>query len=124
MKYLLTQAGIAVLSVILLLYFFSLSYFVPLEQGNINWYNVVTVLFLVFFFVESVVATIILLIEKFLTCGWKEFPHHSRSLKWGIGIGFCAILAMILSMYNVLPIFYGFTSSAIILYILNILKVF
>lgn len=124
MKYLLTQISILIVTVILLSYFFSLNYFLPTVDGNINWYNVLTVLFLIFFLTQSVFSTIFFLFEKFLTCGIKEFPNHNRSLKWGIGIGFCCIFSLLVGMFNIFPLFYAFAISVIILVILNIFNIF
>lgn len=124
MKYALTQFCILILSVIILIYFFSLEYFVPLSSGNINWYNLGAVLFCIFFFFESFVSLVFFLVEKFLTCGIKEFPDHFRSLKWGISIAFCIIISILLSIFNIIPLFYAFLISVIILIIFNLFRVF
>lgn len=124
MKYLLIQLIIGISSVILLLYFFSLSYFLPSEGEILNWYNISTVLFLSFLLSESIISLIFFLTEKFLTCGLREFPHIHRSLKWGVGLAFAIVISMILSLLNIIPLFYAFALSAIILIILNILKIF
>lgn len=124
MKYLLVQISILILTVILLSYFFSLSYFLPANNENLNWYNISTVLFLSFFLSMSVSSIFFYIIEKFLTCGLREFPNYSRSVKWGIGIGFCVVISLLMSMFNIFPLFYAFTISVIILIILNIFKIF
>lgn len=124
MKYLLAQIFIGILSVILLSYFLSLDYFRPIADGLPNWYNISTVLFIVFFLTESLFSILFFSFEKFLTCGLREFPYHTRSLKWGIGIGFCCVLSLLLSMFNIFPLFYAFAISAIILIILNIFNIF
>lgn len=124
MKYALTQFGILIASVIILIYFFSLEYFVPLSSGNINWYNLSAVLFCVFFFFEATISLFFFLTEKFLTCGIKEFPPHFRSLKWGISIAFCIVLSLLLSVFNIIPLFYAFLISVIILIIFNLFRIF
>lgn len=124
MKYLLIQLLILFLSVILLLYFFSLSYFLPLESDVLNWYNISTVLLISFFLSESFFSLFFYLIEKFLTCSIREFPLYFRSLKWGIGLALCVVVSLMLSLLNIIPLFYAFILSAIILGILNIFKIF
>lgn len=124
MKYLFLQLATLFLSVILLLYFFSLDYFIPIRNGAYDWYNIIMVIFLLFLLVESSISTVMYVLEKFLTCGIKEFPDHYRSLKWGVGIAVCLIFSIILSIFNVFPLFYAFFVSVIILIILNIIKIF
>lgn len=124
MKYLLSQLLILILSVIILLYFFSLEYFLPIKDGIFDWYNIFLVIFFIFLSVQSIVSIVFFLSEKFLTCGIKEFPRINRSLKWGIAIGLCSTLSILFSIFNILPLFYAFSILVIILIILNIIKIF
>jgi len=102
MKYFLSQIIIFILSVIFLLYLFSLDYFLPFDAGeNLNWYNISIVLFLLFLSLQSVISLGVYFLQKFLAYGWKEFPDFRNSFKWGIGLG---ISIVVLILFNALDL--------------------
>jgi hypothetical protein len=121
MKYLITQLFILILSVGFLLYLLTLQYFHPLTGININWYNTITVVPLLFLATQSFVSLGLFLIQKFLSYGWKEFPRPTFSLRWGIGVGVCLVVAIFLNIFNILPLVYGMPACTIILVILNLI---
>jgi hypothetical protein len=123
MKYLLVQLIILLLSVIILLYLSSLSYFLPYLGENINWYSVSIILVNIFFLTESFFSLLIFLIQKFLLYEKSEFPPFSVSLKWGIVISFCVIISLFLSIFNIIPLIYALISWAIILIVIYLLKI-
>ena len=121
MKYLITQLFILISSVGFLLYLLTLPYFHPLTGVNINWYNAVTVISLLFLATQSFVSLALFLTQKFLSYGWKEFPRNTFSLRWGIGVGVCLVVAIFLNIFNILPLVYGMPACTIILVILNLI---
>jgi hypothetical protein len=108
MKYLLTQLAILVTSVIFLYFFSTLSDFVPFEDdGDLDWYAVTAVFATLFLFLQSLIAIIIFLVQKFLAYGWKEFPSRWLSLKWGIGLSIGILIILILHITHVLVFGWG-----------------
>lgn len=124
MKYIITQLSISIISVIFLLYFFSIEYFVPKSSEVVNWYNISFVLLLIFLISQSIVSVIFFLVEKKLTCGVNEYPNYTRSFKWGIILSICLILSLLLSIFNVIPLLHALLISSIIVVVFNILKLF
>lgn len=122
MKFLLGQISIVAISVAFLLYLFSVDYFTPFtSQGDLNWYGIFTVLFLVFLLGQGVISLIIFLAQKFLAYGWKEFPDPWGSLKWGIGLGLALVAALLLNAFHILTLQWGLI--AILLVILAIIVI-
>ena len=123
MKYLLAQLILLVLSVIILLYLGSLSYFLPYLGGNINWYSVTIVMICIFVLTEAFFSLLIFLFEKYLLYEKNEFPPFANSLKWGIVISLCVIISLFLSIFNIIPLIYALVSWGIILIVIYLLKI-
>jgi hypothetical protein len=122
MKFLLGQIVILAVSVAFLLYLFSIEYFTPLNlQGDLNWYGIFTVLFLLFVLAQALVSLVIYLAQKFLAYGWKEFPDPWGSLKWGIGLALAFVGAILLNAFHILTLQWGLL--AILLVILAIIVI-
>jgi hypothetical protein len=97
-------------------------YFTPVNiQGDLNWYGILTVLFLLFTLSQSVISLVIFLTQKFLAYGWKEFPDPWSSLKWGIGLSFAFVAALLLNSFHILTLQWGLL--AILLVILAIVVI-
>lgn len=116
MKFLLGQIFITIISVVSLLYLFSIDYFTPLNsQGNLNWYGISTVLFLVFLLAQAIVSLAVFLTQKFLAYGWKEFPNPWVSLKWGIGLSFSLVAALLLNAFHILTLQWGLIAILLVI---------
>lgn len=123
MKYLITQSILLVLSVAILYYFSTLPYFLPVNSENIpNWYNVFAVLAVVFVAIQAFVSLFVFLLEKFMTCGKKEFPNFSRSLRWGIGIALGFFVLVLLNVFHVLSIQWGLVVGLVIIVAIVVIK--
>ncbi|MCA9375003.1 hypothetical protein KC622_01590 [Candidatus Dojkabacteria bacterium] len=121
MKYLLTQVVAIIVSVTLLYYFSTLNQFLPLTpEKEINWYNLFSVLTLVFVLLEGVISFSLYLLQKFLTCGWREFPDKSFSLKWGLGLSIGIIFIIVLNIFHLFSLPWG----VVILVIISLAMVF
>jgi hypothetical protein len=116
MKFLLGQIGLLAVSVAFLLYLFSIEYFTPLNaQGDLNWYGISTVLFLLFISSQAVISLIVYLTQKFLAYGWKEFPDPWISLKWGIGLSLSVVAAMLLNAFHILTLQWGLLAILLVI---------
>ncbi len=123
MKYLFLQTFVGFLGAMFLLFLFQTEEFLPFdEEGNVNWYNVFSVLFFLFIFTQAVVSIILFLFQKFLTCGLKEFPSFKNSLKWGIVISFLFVFILFLNVYNFISFMWGLVVMVFILLLLILIK--
>ena len=121
MKFLFIQGVLFLFSVTLLLYLFSLEYFIPISDGIINLYNVSTVLILLFILSQSLVSLIIFLIQKFLAFRWSDFPHHGVTLKWGLIISGSFIVGLILHIMGILIFPWSFLALLLVIIILTVI---
>lgn len=123
MKFIFTQIVLLSLGVTMLLYLMSLNSFVPFFEGGVDWYNLTTILLLLFTTIQAVVSLPIFLFQKFSLFEKGEFPKPHIALKWGIGVGICLIISLLLSIYSIIPLAFGFTALIIVLVILNLMFV-
>lgn len=108
----------------ILLYLASVGDFVPLDiNGLPNWYNVLTVLVIFFFLIQSVVSLGIYLVQKFLTCGVKEFPSSRNALKWGFILSFLMIVVIVLNLFHIVSLLWGAVVALFISIALFLLKI-
>ncbi len=123
MKYLLVQIFIAVFSVIFLLFLLGLEGFLPLkEDKSLDWYNITSVLFFLFIFIQSLISVLIFLIQKFLVCGFKEFPSIGFSFKWGVTSSVLAVFIILFNIFHIVNFGWGILLFAFIIAILVLLK--
>lgn len=116
MKYLSIQTILLLASVIILYYFSTLTYFLPTAGDNSpNWYNIFAVIFVLFVLSQSIISLSVFFIEKIFTCGKKEMPHFSRSLKWGLGISFGLIIVLLMHIFHLLNLAWGLVIGLVIL---------
>lgn len=115
MKYLLTQVVVIVVSVTLLYYFSTLDQFLPLTpEKEINWYNLFSVLTIIFLFLQASISLILYLLQKALTCGWREFPEKSLSLRWGLGLSIGIIFIIVLNIFHLFSLPWGIVILGVI----------
>jgi hypothetical protein len=124
MKYLLLQLLFLLFTVMILIYFISQVKFIPLtETGTPDWYNISTVLFLLFLLLQSIISLTIFLVRKFLTCGLKEFPSSRGAIKWGILSSFLFVIVLVFNIFHIVSILWGAIVAALILLALFLVKV-
>jgi hypothetical protein len=119
MKYLFLQLFIVFLSAMFLLFLFQQKDFIPFDnESTLNWYNIVAVLFFLFLVVQGFVSILFFLGQKFLTCGIREFPNISFSLKWGILISVLMIFVVIMNIFHILNLVWGISVAGLIVFLL------
>ncbi len=122
MKFLFTQLVLLITSVIFLIYLFSLDYFLPYNFGNeVNWYNLSTVLILLFIFIQSFISLTIFLTQKFLAYSWSEFPNFKVAMKWGIIIATSFIGGFLLNVFSVLVFPWGSIALLLVIILLTVI---
>ena len=124
MKYILFQIFIVFLSAMFLLFLSQQEFFLPKDlEGNVDWYNVSSVLFFLFLSLQGLLSILLFLFQKFLTCGIKEFPSLNQSLKWGIIVSFLFILILILNVFNFVNLLWGLIILVLIIIFLILIKI-
>ncbi len=123
MKYFLFQLLILFSSAMFVLFLFQQESFQPFDlEGNVDWYNVSTLLFFVFLFLQGLLSTLLYLFQKFLTCGLKEFPSFGASLKWGLLLSFIFILLLLLNIFHIINFVWFFVIFGLIVLFLFLIK--
>lgn len=90
----------------LLYYLIGSEFFTPTTSGeNIELWNIFLFLFLAASILGLFVTLIVYLGEKFLYCGWKEFPRRARSIKLGLIVFVLAFVLAILHTFHFLNFF-------------------
>ena len=124
MKYLLFQIVVIFLAAMFLLFLFQQESFLPVDSsGNINWYNLSSVLFFIVLLAQGSVSLVLFLFQKFFTCGLKEFPSYGLSLKWGIIVSFLFILVLLLNIYHVVNFLWGAIIAGLLILFLILIKI-
>lgn len=122
MKFLFVQVISLIISVTFLLYLTSLEYFLPYtSQGLVDYYNLTTVLILLFLAVQSFVSLIIFLFQKFLAFELSEFPNHSHALKWGLIIAVSLVAGILLNLFDILVFPWGFVALLLVIILLTVI---
>ncbi len=124
MRYIFFQIFIVFLSAMFLLFLFDQESFLPFDlDRNIDWYNVSSVLFFLFLSLQGIFSIILFLIQKFLTCGLKEFPPLNMSLKWGIIISILIVFLLILNVFHIVNLAWGLVILLLLLVLLVLIKI-
>lgn len=122
MKFLFTQLVLLVTSVIFLIYLFSLDYFLPYHSGSeVNWYNLSTVLILLYILIQSLISLTIFLTQKFLAYSWSEFPNSKVAMKWGIIIATSFVGGFILNVFSILVFPWGAIALLLVIILLTVI---
>ncbi len=124
MRYIFLQIFVLSLGVVFLLLLSQQRDFLPVnEQGIVNWYNVSSVLFFLFLVSQSTISLFLYFLQKFLTCGIKEFPSSRFSLKWGILISFLLTILLLLNIYHIVTLLWGVVIFFLIILLLIFAKI-
>jgi hypothetical protein len=108
MKYFISQLVLLIMSVIILYYLGTLTYFKPQNSdSSLNWYNLITVLTLLALAAESVVSIATHILLKVFIYGRKEHPPVFRSLKWGICAALLVPILFLLNIFHILSLEWG-----------------
>lgn len=108
MKYLLSQGLLLILSVIVLLYLFTVEGFLPVDRaGKENWYNISTVLILLFIATESLVSIVITVVLKAFILGRNGIINNFWVTKWAVAVSIALTLLILLNIFNFLPLGWG-----------------
>lgn len=108
MKYLFSQGLLLVSSVIILFYLLRIPGFIPLESdSSFNWYNISTVLLLIFVFIEALVALLIYAVMKIFIFGIKGDIDKFLVTKWSVGISLTVLILLFLNLFHFLTLTWG-----------------
>ncbi len=93
---------------ILIYYLSNFEYFSPwTSQGDIDYANVVFLVFLAACAVGLLVSLISFWVEKFISCGRKEFPSAKRAITIGLVVMVVLFGAIMLHIFHFLNFFVG-----------------
>lgn len=103
MGFLFTLIIFTILDGLLIYYLANLEYFSPTNfTGDVDVGNITFFVFLVSVGLGLIVTLIIYLGEKFISCGWREFPAPVKSLKFGIITTAVLFVALMLHIFHFL----------------------
>lgn len=115
MLFLLTIILLTFLDGILLFYLVNSEYFSPTSfTGDIEVWNVFLFVVLLSSLFGLVVTVVVFLVEKFISCGWKEFPKSYRAVRYGIMFSVVACVLMLLHVFHFLNFFVGLVLFALL----------
>jgi hypothetical protein len=122
MKFLFVQIISLIVSVTFLLYLLSLEYFLPYgADGVLNYYNLVTVLILLFVLVESLISLLVFLVQKFVAFSWGEFPSHKLAVKWGLIFAVAIVGGILLNIFDILVFPWGPLALLLVIILLTVI---
>lgn len=108
MKFFLVQIFLTTLSVIILYYLFDTTQFLPyLEDGGINWQNVLVLIFFLIVIVSNLVSLIYSLVSNVFFKKVIDRKLINRSVNLGVGVSIGLLLVLILNFLHILDIYYG-----------------
>ncbi|HCC68260.1 TPA: hypothetical protein DEP90_03630 [Patescibacteria group bacterium] len=122
MKFLLGQGFLVIMSVIILYYLFNTTEFLPyLSEGEINWQNIVVLIFFIATILVNMTSMLYILINKIFLRREIDRKLIYSSLKIG-GILFLGILIIvILNFLHILNIYYGFGALTLVILLLLVI---
>jgi hypothetical protein len=108
MKLLLGQTVLISLSGIILYYLLNASTFLPyMENGSINWQNVIVLIFFTSIILINLLSIIFVLINKFLLKKLLNKQLFYRSIKFGVFFTVGVIVVFLLNFLHILNLYYG-----------------
>jgi hypothetical protein len=116
MKLLLGQGLLILLSVIILYYLLNAPTFLPyLEDGSINWQNLIVLIFFSSVILINLVSIIFVLIHKVFLKKELDKKLFYRSIKFGLLFTFGIVGVFVLNYLHILNIYYGLGIFGIVL---------
>jgi cation transport ATPase len=116
MKLLLGQGLLILLSVIILYYLLNAPTFLPyLEDGSINWQNLIVLIFFSSVILINLVSIIFVLIHKVFLKKELDKELFYRSIKFGLLFTFGIVGVFVLNYLHILNIYYGLGIFGIVL---------
>lgn len=106
MTFLIIALILLVIDGTLVSYLVSSRYFSPTTiSGDVEIWNVLLFLFLLSSGLGLLVSIVLYLLEKFMSCGRKEFPKPGRSIKYGLMAGIFLMIILVLHIFHFLNFF-------------------
>jgi hypothetical protein len=122
MKLLLGQGVLITLSVIILYYLLNAPTFLPyMEDGSINWQNIIVLIFFTSVILFNLVSIIFVLINKIFLKKALDKRLFYRSIKFGILFTLGILTVFVLNFLHILNIYYGLGIVAIVIIIFFII---
>jgi hypothetical protein len=108
MKLLLGQTVLISLSAIILYYLLNAPTFLPyMENGSINWQNLIVLIFFTSIILVNLLSIIFVLIHKVLLKKLLNKALFYRSLKFGLLFTVVVLAIFILNFLHILNLYYG-----------------
>jgi hypothetical protein len=108
MKLLLGQTVLISLSAIILYYLLNAPTFLPyMENGSINWQNLIVLIFFTSIILVNLLSIIFVLIHKVLLKKFLNKALFYRSLKFGLLFTVVVLAIFILNFLHILNLYYG-----------------
>jgi hypothetical protein len=122
MKLLLGQGVLITLSVIILYYLLNAPTFLPyMEDGSLNWQNIIVLIFFTSVILFNLVSIIFVLINKIFLKKALDKRLFYRSIKFGILFTLGILTVFVLNFLHILNIYYGLGIVAIVIIIFFII---
>jgi hypothetical protein len=108
MKIFLGQGILITLSAIILYYLLNAPTFLPyLEDGSLNWQNIIVLIFFTSVILFNLVSIIFVLIHKIFLRRALDKKLFYKSIKFGILFTFGILSVFVLNFLHILNIYYG-----------------
>jgi len=118
MKLLLGQGILITLSVIILYYLFNAPTFLPyMEDGSLNWQNIIVLIFFTSVILFNLVSIIFVLLNKIFLKRVLDKKLFYESIKFGILFTFGILAVFVLNFLHILNIYYGLGILGIVIII-------
>ena len=122
MKLLLGQGLMVLLSVIILYYLFNAPTFLPyIQDGSINWQNIIVLIFFTSMILINVLSILFVLINRYFLKKALDKGIFLRSFKFAILFTFGIIAVFVLNFLHILNIYYGLGLLGIVIVILFVI---
>ena len=108
MKIFVGQGVLVTLSVIILYYLFNAPTFLPhMENGSLNWQNIIVLIFFTVIILINIVSIFFVLIHRIFLKKVLDKKLFYRSLKFGFLFAFGIVAVFLLNFLHILNIYYG-----------------
>jgi hypothetical protein len=122
MKFFLGQSFLSILSVIILYYLFNTSTFTPyLENGGLNWQNIIVLIFFISVIIVNITSMIYVLINRYILKKIVNKKLTYSSFKVGGILVLGLLVVFLLNYLHILNFYYGLGVFAIVILILLVI---